>query len=72
MPIEFILDEFANSPPLNDIQTLLSVARSRRMRFQLFIQSFSQLDQVYGKEIASIILDNAALCYLFFKLSFAF
>ena len=62
--IEFILDEFANCPPLNDIQTLVSVARSRRMRFQFFIQSFAQLDQVYGKDIASIILDNAAMCYL--------
>ena len=34
------------------------------MRFYFFIQSFSQLDQVYGKEIASIIQDNAALVYL--------
>lgn len=63
-PIEWILDEFCNSPPLSSIETLISVARSRKMRFQLFIQSFAQLEQVYGKEIASIILDNCALCYL--------
>ena len=34
------------------------------MRFQFFIQSFSQLDQVFGKEISSIIQDNCALTYL--------
>lgn len=34
------------------------------MRFQFFIQSFSQLNQVYGKEVASIIQDNCALVYL--------
>lgn len=62
--IEWILDEFANCPPLNSIETLVSVARSRGMRFQFFIQSFSQLEQVYGKEVANIIIDNTALCYL--------
>lgn len=34
------------------------------MRFQFFIQSFAQLEQVYGKDVANIIIDNAALCYL--------
>ena len=62
--VEWILDEFANCPPLNSIETLVSVARSRGMRFQFFIQSFAQLEQVYGKEIANIIIDNSALCYL--------
>lgn len=62
--IEWLLDEFANCPPLSSIETLVSVARSRGMRFQFFIQSFSQLNQVYGKEVASIIQDNCALVYL--------
>ena len=48
--VEWILDEFANCPPLDSIETTVSVARSRGMRFFFFIQSFSQLDQVYGKE----------------------
>ena len=62
--VDWILDEFANCPPLDAIETVVSVARSRGMRFYFFIQSFAQLDQVYGKEIASIIFDNSALCYL--------
>lgn len=62
--VEWILDEFANCPPLNSIETLVSVARSRRMRFQFFIQSYGQLSQVYGKDVVSIIQDNCALVYL--------
>jgi type IV secretory pathway TraG/TraD family ATPase VirD4 len=62
--VEWILDEFANCPPLDSIETVVSVARSRGMRFYFFIQSFSQLNQVYGKEIANIIQDNCALVYL--------
>lgn len=58
------MDEFANCPPLDSIETVVSVARSRGMRFYFFIQSFSQLNQVYGKEIANIIQDNCALVYL--------
>ena len=62
--IDWVLDEFANCPPLADIEALVSVARSRGMRFHFFIQSFSQLDNVYGKEVAQIILDNCGLIYL--------
>ena len=62
--IDFILDEFANCPPLADIEAIVSVARSRGMHFHFFIQSFSQLDNVYGKEVAQIILDNCGLVYL--------
>ncbi len=62
--VEWILEEFASIPPIRDIQVSVSVARSRGMRYIFFIQSFAQLDQIYGKEIASIIIDNSALCYL--------
>ena len=62
--IDFLLDEFANCPPLNDIETIVSVARSRGMRFQFFIQSFAQLDNLYGKETSQIIMDNCGLAYL--------
>ena len=62
--IDFILDEFANCPPLADIEAIVSVARSRGMHFHFFIQSFSQLDNVYGKDVSQIILDNCGLVYL--------
>ena len=62
--IDWLLDEFANCPPLPDIDAIVSVARSRGMRFHFFIQSFAQLNNVYGKDVAQIILDNCGLVYL--------
>ena len=62
--VDWLLDEFANCPPLADIESLVSVSRSRGMRFHFFIQSFSQLNNTYGKEVAQIILDNCGLIYL--------
>lgn len=66
LPVElvFLLDEFANTPPLQDIETIVSVARSRGMYFQFFLQSFAQLDNLYGKEVSQIIQDNCGLAYL--------
>jgi type IV secretion system protein VirD4 len=54
----FILDEFANMPPLTDVTTMITASRSRRIRFSLIIQNFSQLNQVYGKENAETIKGN--------------
>jgi len=54
----FLLDEFANMPPLKDITTMITAARSRQVRFTMIIQNFAQLDQVYGKENAETIKGN--------------
>ena len=61
----FLLDEFANMPPLKDITTMITAARSRAIRFTMIIQNFAQLDQVYGKENAETIRGNCGnLIYL--------
>lgn len=54
----FILDEFANLPPLKDITTMITAARSRQIRFNLIIQNFAQLNQVYGADNAETIKGN--------------
>lgn len=54
----FILDEFANMPPLKDVTTMVTAARSRRIRFSFIIQNFAQLYQVYGKENGETIKGN--------------
>ena len=54
----FLLDEFANMPPLKDITTMITAARSRQIRFTMIIQNFAQLDKVYGKENAETIRGN--------------
>ena len=54
----FILDEFANMPPLKDVTTMVTAARSRAIRFSFIIQNFAQLYQVYGKENGETIKGN--------------
>lgn len=54
----FILDEFANMPPLKDVTTMVTAARSRKIRFNFIIQNFAQLSQVYGKENGETIKGN--------------
>lgn len=60
----FILDEFANMPPLKDVTTMVTAARSRHIRFTFIIQNFAQLTQVYGKENGDTIRGNCNLVYL--------
>ena len=54
----FLLDECANMPPLKDVTTMITAARSRLIRFTMIIQNFAQLDDVYGKEEAETIRGN--------------
>ena len=56
--IHFLLDEFANIPRIPDFDNKIATARSRGMWFHLFIQSYDQLDLIYGHETANIIIDN--------------
>jgi len=61
----FLLDEFANMPPLKDVDAMVSAARSRDIRFTFIIQNFAQLNDVYGDNVAEIIKGNCGnLVYL--------
>lgn len=59
MPIRvnFILDEFANMPPITSISNKITVSRSRNIRFYLVLQDFDQLKETY-KEAAGTIKSN--------------
>lgn len=54
----FLLDEFANMPPIRDVDSMVSAARSRDIRFLFIIQNFAQLKDVYGENVAEIIKGN--------------
>lgn len=54
----FLLDEFANMPPMPEMSRKITTLRSRRMWMIMAIQSIQQLSQVYGSETCEIILDN--------------
>ncbi len=54
----FILDEFGNLPKLENIEGMVTVGRSRGIRYLFVLQSFSQLTAKYGRDIGDIIKTN--------------
>ncbi len=63
--VNFILEEFCNMPRLADLVAMLTAARSRNIRFQLVIQSYSQMADKYGEKVAKTVMDNCGnLIYL--------
>lgn len=58
VPFYFVLDEFGNFPPMRDFETTISACAGRNIFFILIIQSYAQLNSVYGKDVAEIIRDN--------------
>lgn len=52
--INYLLDEFASLPAINDFPAMISAARSRNIRFNIVIQSQSQLFQKYGDDANTI------------------
>ena len=56
--VYFILDEFGNMPKIENLETIITVARSRRIYFTLILQSYSQLTIKYGQDVSATIKDN--------------
>ena len=56
--VYYILDEWGNLPKFENIEGMVTVARSRGIRFLFVLQSFSQLTAKYGREIGDIVKAN--------------
>lgn len=56
--VNFILDEFGNFTQIPDFANKLTVGGGRGIRFNLFLQSFAQLEEKYGKEISRTVRGN--------------
>lgn len=54
----FVLDEFANLPKFENIEGMVTVARSRGIRFLFVLQSYAQLTAKYGRDVGDIIKTN--------------
>ncbi|MCD8205621.1 MAG: type IV secretory system conjugative DNA transfer family protein [Clostridia bacterium] len=57
IPFCFILDEFGNFPRIKDFETVITACGGRNIWFTLIMQSYAQLEAVYG-DVATIIRDN--------------
>lgn len=59
--VYFMLDEFGNMPKFPEWGSIMTVGRSRGIFFELCVQSYSQLYQVYGQDEGKIIKDNCPI-----------
>lgn len=59
--VYFILDEFGNMPKIDKFDKMITVGRSRKIWFSMVVQSYAQLNNVYGDKIASIIKSNCGI-----------
>ena len=57
-PILFMLDEFPRLGKLSAVENGLATLRSKKIEIMLLIQSKSQLDSIYGRDITKSIVDN--------------
>lgn len=57
-PVYFVLDEFGNMPKIEGFGTMVTVARSRKIFFEIILQSYKQLDIKYGADEATNIRGN--------------
>ena len=59
--VYFMLDEFGNMPKFPEFGSSMAVGRSRGIYFELCVQSYSQLYQVYGQDEGKTIKDNCPI-----------
>lgn len=56
--VHFLLDEFGNMIPIKDMDQIMTVSAGRNILFSLFLQSYAQLFNAYGKENGQTIKEN--------------
>jgi type IV secretion system protein VirD4 len=50
----FLLDEFGNMPPIEGMANIITVCLGRKIRFNLIVQAYSQLKNLYGDDAPTI------------------
>lgn len=59
--VYFLLDEFGNMPKIDKFDKMITVGRSRKIWFHMVVQSYAQLNNVYGDTVADIVKSNCGL-----------
>lgn len=57
-PILFLIDEFPRLGKIETISNGLATLRGRKIQIALIVQSKSQLNALYGKDVSEVIADN--------------
>lgn len=58
--VVYLIDETGNIPPIEDLDTLLTVGLGRRIFFTLVVQELSQIEGKYGKDASKTIISSCA------------
>ena len=59
--VYFIMDEFGNMPKISKFDKFITVGRSRKIWFTMIVQSYAQLNNVYGDNVAEIVKGNCGI-----------
>ena len=59
--VYYILDEFGNMPKIEKFDKMITVGRSRKIWFNMIVQSYVQLNNVYGDTVADIVKGNCGI-----------
>lgn len=59
--VYFIMDEFGNMPKIEKFDKFITVGRSRKIWFAMVVQSYAQLNNVYGETVADIVKGNCGI-----------
>ncbi|NSD68950.1 type IV secretory system conjugative DNA transfer family protein [Dorea longicatena] len=54
-PVKFICDEFGNIPAIESMANIITVCLGRNISFDLYIQSYAQLNKLYEEDADTII-----------------
>ena len=59
--VYFIMDEFGNMPKIEKFDKMITVGRSRKIWFNMVVQSYTQLNNIYGEGVADVVKSNCAM-----------
>ena len=59
--VYFIMDEFGNMPKIEKFDKMITVGRSRKIWFNMVVQSYSQLNNIYGEGVADVVKSNCGM-----------
>lgn len=62
-PVRVIGDEIFNFPPIQGLEQMLTVGLGANWGVDLYAQSYAQPEDMYGKTITKIIMENCATTY---------
>lgn len=63
--VVFLLDEFGSMPPIEGMDSIVTVCLSRNIRFNLVVQAISQLKKSYGDDYNTILGNCSNKFYIF-------